>query len=128
MTLREQYEKLSDDIHNEYQRLINIGDYDLLTENVKEHYEHIAEDFLEEVENNGIDEAVGNWIEVLDLLEQVYYNDRQGDERVAYLLGVEKENGLYVFDDDSFRTMFISFSDLNGLLTKINVIEAIKNS
>lgn len=127
MTLLQQYYKLENDIYNEYERLINIGDYDFIEPTIKEYFDEVANENIEMIREKGINEAEQNY-DILGCFTQICYIDRRGNERMAYLLGAEKENGLYVFDNNNFDEMFISFSDLNGLLSKIHVIEEIQNS
>lgn len=127
MTLREQVNKLENDTYSEYERLTKIGDYNILSQIVKEYYDKKADNILQEIDENGIEEVVQNW-DILECCDEIFYNDRRGDERMCYLLGVEKENGLYVYDSDTWQARFIPFSDLNGIYSKITVIEAIQNS
>ena len=123
MNLREQYRELEDKVYNRFTELINIGDYSFVEINIRAIYDEVIKCINEE----GIKYAEQEY-NILESFEQIFYNDRRGNERMCYLLGVEKENGLYVFDEERFETIFISFSDLNGLHSKITVIEEIENS
>ena len=127
MTLREQYNKLENDIQAEYQRLINIGDYSFIETTIKEYFDSNADEVLNIINNEDILEAEQQF-SMLECFEQIYYTTNKGNERMCYLLGVEKENGLYVFDDENFDTMFLSFESLSNTFDKITVIETIENS
>lgn len=127
MTLREQQTQLENNINNTFNNLMNIGDYDLLTNVIKRDYDSLADEILAEIDESGITETNQNY-DFAEGLTQIYYNDRRGDERMAYLLSVEKENGIYVLDNEDYNTIYIGFSDLNGLYSKITVIEDIQNA
>lgn len=126
-TLRTEYQELQDKIQNTYNNLLAIGDYSFIEINIRAIYDEIADEVLSLIEEEGINVAEQEY-NILESFTQVLYNDRRGNEKMAYLLGAEKENGLYVFDNDNFDIMFISFEDLNGEYSKIEVIEEIQNS
>jgi hypothetical protein len=126
-TLRTEYQELQDKIQNTYNNLLAIGDYSFIEINIRAIYDEIADEVLSLIEEEGINVAEQEY-NILESFTQVFYNDRRGNEKMAYLLGAEKENGLYVFDNEDFDIMFISFEDLNGEYSKIEVIEEIQNS
>jgi hypothetical protein len=126
-TLRTEYQELQDKIQNTYNNLLAIGDYSFIEINIRVIYDEIADEVLSLIEEEGINVAEQEY-NILESFTQVFYNDRRGNEKMAYLLGAEKENGLYVFDNENFDTMFISFEDLNGEYSKIEAIEEIQNS
>ena len=126
-TLRTEYQELQDKIQNTYNNLLAIEDYSFIEINIRAIYDEIADEVLSLIEEEGINVAEQEY-NILESFTQVFYNDRRGNEKMAYLLGAEKENGLYVFDNDNFDIMFISFEDLNGEYSKIEVIEEIQNS
>jgi hypothetical protein len=124
-TLREDYNLLQKEIRLTFDTLMTIGDYSFIETNVRDIYDEMADEILSLIDKEGINAAQQEY-NILESFMQIYYNDRRGNERMAYLLGVEKEGGLYVFDNDNFDTMFINFSDLNGNYSKIEVIEEIQ--
>lgn len=128
MTLREQYNKLENDIYAEFQRLIDVGSYNLVEGIVKGFYEdNEVNETLSRVDKEGIVDVALD-IGLFDGIDYIYYTTNSGQERVAYLLGADKESGLHVFDEENWREDFISFSDLNGLYSKIEVIELLQNA
>lgn len=121
-TLREQYTELNNKIHEKFTELIAVKDYNFTLD-------FISEQEDKETVKNLIDDEDWNELYEYDFeqyLEQIFYNDRRGDEKMCYLLGINKETGLYVMDSDSARAFYIGFNDLNTINCKINVIEKIE--
>jgi hypothetical protein len=124
-TFREQYQGLENNIHKRFEELVKGKEYDIVNSIIETEYQGAEQEQLKEwVENE-------NYIECFDFsleeaLPQIYYNNRGGDEIRCYLLSVSDESGLYVFNDEDTNPFFISFSDLNGIYSKIEVIEAIE--
>lgn len=123
-TLRQEYKELLDKVYNKFQELINISDYNF-TNKVLDEYEEVER---ESVRNLLEDEDFQELYEYdfQEFLEQIFYNNRRGDEKMCYLLSVDKESGIYVLDNETCNTFHISFSDLNELNSKLTVIEAIE--
>lgn len=126
-SLRIKYNELIEEVSNEFERLINVGDYSFIEFNIKAVYDDEAEEVLNIFNEDGIKVAEQEY-NILESFIQIYYNDENGIERMAYLLGAEKENGVYIFDNDTFDTKFIEFESLNGITYQLDVIEEIKNS
>lgn len=125
-TLTEQYHELETRVFDTYNKLVENTEYDLLKPIILRDYDSTAQEILKEIDAEGV-ENVAQEYDFLEGCEQIYYNDRRGVERMAYLLGASKKEGIFIFDNDNWNTAFINFSDLNGVLTKINVIEEIQN-
>jgi len=126
MTLREQYYNLENKVYEKYNELIKVGDYNFLPTIIKEYYDSNSDEILSLLDEQGINEVIEQY-SVKECLEQIFYNDRNGDERMGYLLGVEKDAGIYIFDNENWREDFIPFHSLNGVMQQIIVIETIEN-
>lgn len=126
-TLRQEFNELESKIYNRFTELVNTGDYSFVESNIRAIYDEEADEVLQTIETDGF-VASNRDYDILESFAQIYYNNRRGDEVMGYLLGAEKEAGIYVFNPETLNEEFIKFSDLNGLESKILVIEEIENS
>lgn len=122
-TLRERYEKLQDDVLKKYKELVAKGEYDF-TKSVLDNYDGKEKEEVAELLENGDYNELYEY-DFQEFLEQVFYNDRRGEEKMCYLLSATEKEGLYVLDNETSNTFFIGFNDLNELNSKITVIEEI---
>lgn len=124
-TLREEYDNLKRKVEDRYRELIGIKDYDFAVQHL-DNFEGEEYDEVKRLLDEGEHKDLSFEYNFEEFLEQIYYNNRHGEERMAYLLSANKVGGLYVIDSDSNNTFFISFGDLNGTYDKIRVIELIE--
>jgi hypothetical protein len=124
-TLRQEYTELQDKIFNRYQELVSKSDYNFTNKIISEYEEHERESVKNLLEDEDFNELYD--YDFQEFLEQIFYNNRRGNEVMGYLLSVSKEVGIYILDNEASNTFHISFSDLNGLDSKLTVIEEIEN-
>jgi hypothetical protein len=124
-TLRQEYTELQDKIFNRYQELVSKSDYNFTNKIISEYEEHERESVKNLLEDEDFNELYD--YDFQEFLEQIFYNNRRGNEVMGYLLSVSKEAGIYILDNEASNTFHISFSDLNGLDSKLTVIEEIEN-
>lgn len=124
-TLREEYEDFKRKVEDRYRDLISIQDYDFSKKALDEYDGENKNDVTKYLENG--DYVTLCEYDFQEFLTQVYYNDRNMDERLAYLISAHKVGGLYVLDADTYNTFFISYLDLSSTYYKITVIEEIEN-
>ena len=126
MTLREKFNKLTDEVDQRFYKLTNQQNgYDIAVHLAETEYEGTEkEQLLEWLDNDNIDDTLEFNFE--ETLPQLYYNNRQGEEVMCYLLSTDEDGGLCVFDFDNTVPYSIPFQTLNGLWSKLDVIEAIE--
>lgn len=123
-TLREKYTELETEIRKTYNTLIGLKDYSLTDSvlgNYKSDEKRYVENLLEEEDFSELCEY-----DFQEFLPEIYYNNRRGEEKMCRLLKATADSGLYVLNSDNDNAFFISFSDLNGLDSKLSVIEEIE--
>jgi hypothetical protein len=125
-TLRKQHQELENNIRKRFEELIKGKEYDIVNNIIEREYQGTEQEQLKAWVKDE------NYIECFDfsleeMLPQIYFNNRRGEEIRCYLLSVSDKNGLYIFTDEDTNPFFISFSDLNELYSKIDVIEAIES-
>lgn len=123
-TLREEYTELKDKVFDRFKELVSKGDYNFTNDVVFEFDENEQESVQNLLDEEDFNELYDYSFQ--EYLEQIFYNNNRGEEKMCYLLSVNKDAGIYVLDNDKNKTFYISFSDLNELNSKLTVIEKIE--
>ena len=124
--LRSKYEALRNEIFESYNYLIKKKEYDFTKGFINECEEKDRETVKNLIEEEDFCEL--SEYDFCEFLERVYYNDKSADEKMCYLLRANNDGGLYVLDEEDHTASYISFSDLNGLNSKLIVIDEILNT
>lgn len=127
MTFTEQLSNLTKETEQEFNSILEKNPIFNFVTSILEEYEGLEKEIVTQL----IKEENYNELYEYDFqefLSQLYYNGRHGSAKMCYLLRVDKEQGLYVLDAETSNTFFISFSDLNGIYYKIEVVEKMQNN
>ena len=117
----EKYSKLKDEVINKYNEL-KVAGVDFVQKALVEYAPNHRKEIKAIIASKDFRDLAD--YDFQEFLPSVYYNNKRGEEKQAYVFSVTEKEGILVMDsEDNTKVFYIGFNDINALWSQIELLD-----